>query len=138
MQYGQAERTLYERVGGDAYFHALVDRFYEGVESDPVLRPIYPEDLGPGKFNLAEFLVQYWGGPARYNSRRGHPRLRMRHPFPIGRREREAWLGHMTDAVRESAASPGDTEELLAYFASATSMLVNQPDEPGGAAPAAP
>jgi len=135
MELRETERTLYERVGGDAYFHTLVHRFYEGVESDPVLRPIYPEDLGPGKFNLAEFLVQYWGGPARYNSRRGHPRLRMRHPFRIGRREREAWLGHMTDAVRGSGASPRDAEELLAYFASATSMLVNQPDDPGRPAP---
>jgi hypothetical protein len=44
---GAAPTTLYERVGGDEYFHALVDRFYEGVEADPVLRPLYPDDLGP-------------------------------------------------------------------------------------------
>ncbi len=35
--------SLYERAGGTPFFEALVDRFYEGVESDPVLRPIYPE-----------------------------------------------------------------------------------------------
>jgi hemoglobin len=131
----EAERSLYERVGGDDFFHALVERFYRGVESDPVLRPIYPEDLGPSRFNLAEFLVQYWGGPPRYNSRRGHPRLRMRHPFPIGRREREAWLRHMTEAVEESGAPPAEAEELLAYFRKATLMLVNQPDEPGQPVP---
>jgi len=135
MEHGEGEQTLYERVGGDDYFHALVDRFYEGVESDPVLRPLYPDDLGPATFNLAEFLVQYWGGPPRYTSRRGHPRLRMRHPFPIGRREREAWLRHMTHAVRESGASPGDAEELLAYFGTATAMLVNQLEDPSQPAP---
>lgn len=65
--------SLYERVGGDGYFHALVDRFYDAVEEDPVLRPIYPPDLEQGKANLAEFLIQYWGGPGNYSARRGHP-----------------------------------------------------------------
>jgi len=51
------EPSLYDRVGGEAYFVALVDRFYEGVERDPVLRPLYPADLGPGKANLAGFLA---------------------------------------------------------------------------------
>lgn len=118
--------SLYERVGGDDYFHALVKRFYEGVEADPVLRPLYPADLGPGAFHLAEFLVQYWGGPRRYMELRGHPRLRMRHPFPIGRAERDAWLRHMTDAVNESGVSPEDAKELLGYFDMAATMLVNQ------------
>jgi len=27
--------TLYERVGGDEFFHRLVDAFYEGVATDP-------------------------------------------------------------------------------------------------------
>ena len=55
--------SLYERVGGDVYFFGLVERFYDGVEGDPLLRPIYPQDLEQGKANLAEFPVQYWGGP---------------------------------------------------------------------------
>ena len=120
--------SLYERVGGDVYFFDLVERFYEGVEGDPLLRPIYPPDLGPGKINLAEFLIQYWGGPQSYSARRGHPRLRMRHVhFEIGLREREAWLHHMSKAVRESPATPADAGELLAYFVSASEMLINRP-----------
>ena len=121
-----AQTSLYERVGGDEYFHSLVDRFYEGVEADPVLRPLYPEDLGPARFHLAEFLVQYWGGPRRYNERRGHPRLRMRHPFPIGTAERDAWFRHMSEAVAASGASAEDTRELLAYFDMAATSLINQ------------
>ena len=40
--------TYYEAMGGDATFRRLVHRFYEGVATDPVLRPLYPEeDLGP-------------------------------------------------------------------------------------------
>jgi hemoglobin len=124
--------SLYERVGGSAYFEALVDRFYAGVESDPVLRPLYPEgDLSDERRWLALFLVQYWGGPGTYSSLRGHPRLRMRHgPFAIGERERDAWLALMLGAV-DSVPGAGDEErtELTNYFRSAADFMINQPRE---------
>ena len=120
--------TLYERVGGEPFFTSLVERFYAGVEGDPVVRPLYPEDLAPPKRHLALFLMQYWGGPRTYSDERGHPRLRMRHfPFRIGQRERDAWLGHMRAAVQASNASPTDAEALLAYFETAATSLINQP-----------
>lgn len=123
-----AAETLYQRVGGDAYFQALVERFYTSVEHDPVLRPLYPNDLRPGKANLGAFLAQYWGGPPDYSARRGHPRLRMRHfRFPISQRERDAWVGHMVEAVQTSDACPADAEALISYFDSAATMLMNKP-----------
>ena len=82
--------SFYEAVGGEEFFTRLVHRFYQGVAEDPVLRPVYPaKDLGPAEEHLRLFLIQYWGGPATYNERRGHPRLRMRHVhFAIGEAER--------------------------------------------------
>lgn len=122
------EATLFERVGGEAYFRALVERFYEGVEQDPVLRPLYPDDLEPGKAHLAGFLVQYWGGPTTYSDERGHPRLRMRHaPFSIGAAERDAWLRHMASAVRSGDAGEREQAALLEYFEMAANHLVNAP-----------
>ena len=119
--------TLYERVGGDAFFTSLVDRFYAGLEQDAVLRPLYPEDLGPPRRHLALFLAQYWGGPRTYSLERGHPRLRMRHMrFRIGGAEREAWLGHMRAAVESGAASEADADALMAYFEMAAASLINQ------------
>ena len=115
-------------MGGETYFVQLVERFYDRVERDPVLRPVYPPNLEPGKTNLAAFLVQYWGGPPSYSARRGHPRLRMRHfQFAIGPRERDAWVHHMLEGVRESSASPADGEALVTYFERAATMLINQP-----------
>jgi hemoglobin len=128
---GVPDESLYQRVGGEAYFVALIDRFYESVEGDPALRPLYPADLRPGKANLAGFLAQYWGGPPNYSARRGHPRLRMRHfRFPIGQSQRDAWVRHMADAVRSSGAPPADVEALTAYFERAATMLINQPNPP--------
>ena len=121
--------TLYERVGGSRYFEALVDRFYEGVAGDPLLRPLYPEgDLSEERRWLALFLVQYWGGPGTYSSERGHPRLRMRHsPFSIGAEERDAWLRHMLGAVTSvPGAGPAEQAELEAYFVSAADFMINR------------
>lgn len=118
--------SLFERVGGEAYFASLVDRFYDGVAADPVLRPLYPDDLGESRRWLTLFLVQYWGGPATYSSLRGHPRLRARHlPFAIGQAERDAWMTHMRAAVEASGAGVDDQAELLGYFDSAATFLVN-------------
>lgn len=120
--------SLYDRVGGEAWFRALVDRFYEGVESDPLLRPLYPDDLTESKDHLALFLMQYWGGPSTYSDQRGHPRLRMRHvPFAIGQAEAEAWYRHMAAAVAGGGADPADEAQLLDYFRKAADFLVNRP-----------
>src|SRR3954451_17650356 len=95
--------TFYDAVGGEETFRRLVDRFYEGVASDPPLRAIYPEeDLGPAAERLTLFLMQYWGGPRTYSETRGHPRLRMRHhPFAVTPIQRDRWLTHMRVAVEE-------------------------------------
>ncbi len=119
--------TVYEAVGGEDYFFALVDTFYEGVAADPVLRPSYPDDLTDSKRWLALFLIQYWGGPTTYDQHRGHPRLRMRHaPFEIGIVERDAWLEHMLGAVERSDA-PDEAKRLFGqYFEQASTAMINR------------
>jgi hemoglobin len=126
-----AELTFYEAVGGEETFTRLVRRFYAEVESDPGLRQVYPSrDLGPAEEHLRLFLMQYWGGPATYNERRGHPRLRMRHVhFAIGEAERDAWLRHMRTALDEIALDPARDEELWQYLVMAAHSLVNKPPE---------
>ncbi|HET9781035.1 MAG TPA: globin [Candidatus Dormibacteraeota bacterium] len=121
--------NLYELAGGEPTFRLMVERFYEGVANDPVLRPVYPEeDLADATERLTLFLIQYWGGPATYSERRGHPRLRMRHlPFAIGRRERDAWLGHMTAAVDSLELAPQVRKALLDYFETASTAMINRP-----------
>ncbi|MEX2430535.1 MAG: globin [Dehalococcoidia bacterium] len=118
--------TVYDRVGGHPFFTELVDRFYEAVAVDPLLRPLYPADLGPGKAHLAAFLAQYWGGPPQYTKERGHPRLRMRHAqFSIGQAERDAWVKHMCAAVAAMDVTPEDAAELAAYFERTATLLIN-------------
>ncbi len=124
--------ALFDRVGGSPFFVDLVDRFYLGVAGDPLLRPLYPDDLAESAQHLALFLMQYWGGPPTYNEQRGHPRLRMRHaPFVIGPAERDAWLRHMHGALEAMRADARigepDADELRAYLDMAAGQLVNAP-----------
>ena len=123
---------MYDKVGGHEYFARLVDAFYEWVEGDPVLRPLYPEGedgMRAAREHLAMFLSQYWGGPPVYNETRGAPMLRARHlPFRIGVAERDAWFGHMKAAVEESGVSEEIAAELLDYFDRAATHLINDRD----------
>ena len=120
---------LFEEVGGEAVFRALVDHFYDGVALDPILRPLYPEeDLTGARDRLALFLMQYWGGPTTYSESRGHPRLRMRHAgWVIGERERDAWLGHMRRAVDALELSDTARAAIWDHVERAAHMLVNAP-----------
>jgi hemoglobin len=122
-------RSVYDLAGGEQTFKLLVERFYAGVARDPVLRAVYPEeDLSGAIERLTLFLIQYWGGPARYSERRGHPRLRLRHqPFTIGRLERDAWLRHMSEAVESLELAPAVRKALLGYFETASTAMINQP-----------
>jgi hemoglobin len=122
------ETSLYDAAGGMPFFESLVDRFYQGVAVDQGLRPIYPEaDLAAARHRLTLFLAQYWGGPQTYDAERGHPRLRMRHaPFAIGPAERDAWLGHMRDAIASLSPSPDVAARLHAYFDMAADAMRNR------------
>jgi len=119
--------TLYEAVGGEAFFVDLVERFYQGVEGDPILRPHYPPDLQPGKRHLHLFLMQYFGGPTTYSDERGHPRLRARHmPFAIGQAERDAWVAHMKTSLEEAELPAELQASMLKYFEDAATFLINR------------
>ena len=123
------EPSVYEAVGGMAFFDALTDRFYDGVAGDPVLLAVYPTpaDLAPARRHLALFLAQYWGGPHDYDAERGHPRLRMRHhPFAIGPEERDRWLFHMQEALDAMEPAPAVRSALMEYFVMAAEALRNR------------
>jgi hemoglobin len=120
------QTTVFEVVGGQPFFDALVERFYTRVEADPTLRPLYPTDLAPGMRALALFLGQYWGGPPAYSAEKGHPRLRMRHtPFAIASRERDAWLAAMLAALDDSDAPSAEATMMREYFTTASTAMIN-------------
>jgi hemoglobin len=125
----RAKGSFFAAVGGEETFRRLVRTFYAGVRQDPVLLPLYPPDeIDAAEERLGLFLIQYWGGPSKYDELRGHPRLRMRHaPFAIGPAERDAWLSQMRAAV-DSLGLPAEyAEPLWSYLQSAAFAMQNTP-----------
>ena len=120
-------QDFYQRVGGDPVFEELTRTFYKGVATDPILKPMYPEeDLEPARVRLQLFLEQYWGGPTSYQETRGHPRLRMRHnSFKINPAAKAAWLMHMERAVKDLSISEMDRDELWNYLERAAHSMLN-------------
>lgn len=119
--------TLYEAVGGEATFQRIVRRFYDGIEKDPLLRPMYPADLTESIRHMELFLMQYFDGPRTYSELRGHPRLRMRHaPFAIGQPERDAWMLHMRKAVQAEQLPEQIETFMLDYFERTATFMMNR------------
>ena len=125
-----AEQTFYDEIGGFETFQRIVARFYEGVATDEVLRPLYPEeDLAPAEERFLLFLVQYWGGPTTYSERRGHPRLRMRHaPCPVNSAARDHGLRHFRDALDAVDLTPEQDARFWEYVNHAANFMINTPD----------
>ena len=116
---------LYERVGGEPGVRALVDRFYDLMDTLPEahdIRALHPPMLDSSRDKLFWFLVGWLGGPPLYMERFGHPRLRARHlPFAIGARERDQWMMCMTRAIDERIADA----EVRAVLAGALAPLAD-------------
>jgi hemoglobin len=120
--------VVYKAVGDEKPFFHLVEEFYDGVENDLILRPLYPEDLTLPKQHLALFLIQRTGGRTTYSDERGHPRMRQRHmPFPIGTNERNAWMKNMTAALDKVPELADHKKTLHEFFDTFATFLMNKP-----------
>lgn len=121
----------FDQLGGDAGIRALVDRFYDLMDTAPEaanIRTLHAKSLKVSRDKLYKFMSGWTGGPQLYVEEYGHPRLRMRHfPFTIGERERDEWMWCMDRALAEHEAP----EELKSFLRERLQQLAdhmrNQP-----------
>lgn len=120
----------YEKIGGEAALHKLVERFYHHMDHDDAFRGIrqmHPQDLSGSREKLFMFLSGWMGGPPLYTEQNGPPRLRQRHiPFPIGGDEVEQWLDCMQRALAETVEDPAFQAELMESFHKVARSMQNQ------------
>jgi hemoglobin len=103
--------TDFEVFGGKEFFSSLVKDFYQEIITDPILKPMYPEDDIDGAIErLTLFLMQYWGGPTTYSDQRGHP---------------DAWLKNMEIALGKQTISDENRTKLWNYLMMAADSMVN-------------
>jgi hemoglobin len=123
--------TPYEMIGGGAKVRALIDCFYELMDTVPeyyVIRKLHAKDLSGARDKLYSFLSGWLGGPPLYAQKYGHPMLRARHlPFAIGVAERDAWMACMTQAIDSVVEDEKLRQWLLAQLFKTADWMRNQP-----------
>jgi hemoglobin len=117
---------LFQAIGGTPGCHKLSTAFYARVKHDPLLRPLFPgKTMKCAIEEFAAFLVQFLGGPSEDAQRRWWVSLRESHQrFRIGQKERDAWMGHMVNALEEVPIEVRDT--LKRFFEHSSAYVVNQ------------
>jgi hemoglobin len=122
----------YDELGGQAGIRALVDRFYDLMDTAPEavhVRALHATSLKVSREKLFLFLTGWTGGPDVYVQQFGHPKLRMRHfPFAIGARERDEWLWCMDQALAEHAMSGELRGTLTLRMHQLADHMRNQPE----------
>ena len=119
------EETPYARMGGEPVVRALVDRFYDlmdTLDDTKPLRDLHPADLTESREKLFWFMSGWLGGPQLFVEKRGHPMLRRRHfPFAVDTAMRDQWMHCMSQALKEHVSD----EELRAKLESALAALAD-------------
>jgi hemoglobin len=123
------ETTPYGTLGGEAGVRQLVHRFYMLMDELPeahTVRQMHPESLAGSETSLFEYLSGWFGGPALYIVKKGHPRLRMRHaPYAVGPVVRDEWMLCMTQALTEQVTDVAFRDQLIHTFAQMADHLIN-------------
>jgi len=121
------EAVIYTILGEDG-FTKMVAAFYRQVKTDDLLGPMYPDDDWAGaEERLRDFLLFRFGNDPRYQAKRGHPRLRMRHvPFSIGDAEAERWLELMDNAMAETKVPSSIQTDLRTFFTMVAHNMKNR------------
>lgn len=121
----------YDAIGGEVAVRALVDEFYDRMDTDPavvVIRRMHDDDLTLAREKFFAFLSGWMGGPPVYVETYGHPMLRRRHfPFAIDRAARDEWMACMDYALAEVVDDPELRQWFRDRFANVADHMVNKP-----------
>lgn len=119
-RYGEGDAS-FRAAGGEEGIRALVEAFYEQMDSRPearTIRAMHPDDLSESIDKLARFLCGWLGGPKRYAEKYGAIRLPSAHEhLAIAERERDAWLLCMREALKTVPYAPAFKQYLLGQLA---------------------
>jgi hemoglobin len=100
-----AAATAFLRIGGAAVVQAIVERFYDLMDSDPAyaeLRAMHAPDLAPMRASLAGFLTAWLGGPRDWFAGRSACIMSLHAPLPIRDATAAQWAHAMARAIRDS------------------------------------
>jgi hemoglobin len=127
--------TLYEWAGGRPAFERLIDAFYDRIEHDDLISPLFPGGVSADhRDHVTRWWCEVFGGPAAYTAELGgYEHMLAKHRgLAITADQRFRFVSLMSRAA-DDAGLPDDPEfrsALLAYLEWGTRLALanSQPD----------
>lgn len=115
-----AAETAFDQIGGADRVQAVVDAFYDLMETDPAyarLRAIHAPNLTPMRASLAGFLTGWLGGPRDwFAARPGVCMMSLHRSMPIDAELARQWTDAMGRALDQVGVEPDMAEALREVF----------------------
>lgn len=109
--------TPYDQIGGQPAIAAVVDRFYDLMDSDPAyaeLRAMHAADLAPMRTSLTGFLTGWAGGPRDwFEANPGKCMMSMHAGFPITAETARQWVEAMGRAFADHGLADHPVGKLM-------------------------
>jgi methyl-accepting chemotaxis protein len=120
------DASIFERIGGVPAIKAAVDKFYDRVLADPVLKPFFATtNMTWLKGRQNAFFIQALGGPALYKGRdmkAAHSHLK------ITQEQFTRVAGHLVDALTELRVPPRLISDVVDVVAPLAEQIVRKKD----------
>ena len=110
--------TVYEWAGGKPAFERLTDAFYDRVQADDLLAPVFAHMSPAHARNVATWLAEVFGGPADYTDHHGgYSHMCRKHlGLALTEAQRFRWVTLIALAA-DDAELPSDPEFRSAFLA---------------------
>ncbi len=110
--------TLYEWMGGIEALRRLTEVFYDAVEQDEVLAPVFAHMGANHREHVAIWLGEVFGGPTRYTDELGGYPSMLRHHLGLNLSEHQrARWAQLIAISADTAGLPDDPEFRSAFVA---------------------
>ena len=127
--------TLFDWAGGSAAFRAMIDAFYDRVEADDLLGPLFPGGVSEEhRANVTLWWVEVFGGPAEYTERLGGYERMLAHHRNLGiTPEQRFRFASLMSLAADDAGLPDDPEfraAIVGYLEWGTRLALHN-SQPG-------
>lgn len=135
--------TLYEWAGGGDAFERLINAFYDRVERDELISPLFPHGVSA---EHRDHVIAWWsevfGGPARYTDELGgYEAMVAKHRGLAITPEQRFRFASLMSLAADDAALPDDPEfrsAFMAYVEWGTRLALHNSQPGADVAPHAP
>lgn len=127
--YGDTD--FFNSIGGSETINMVVKSFYDRIEEDPELRPLFPKSLHHGRQMQRLFLEEWLGGRPVYSNRGAENGAiqggmhGIHYHFTISKKNAGRWLHHMSNALKDSQISADNISKIMSILGPIANSMVN-------------